>query len=78
MLTGIVVDYEGAMETLIEQANAGAQASVVPVSLASGGVLLTGFGAYTPMLSSDLKLGLSDMAGQIETGGMVISTPFDV
>ena len=51
---------------------------MVPVSLASGGVILTGFGAYTPMLSSDLKLGLSDMAGQIETGGMVISTPFDV
>ena len=48
------------------------------VSLVSGGVILTGFGAYTPMLSSDLKLGLSDMAGQIETGGMVISTPFDV
>ena len=32
----------------------------------------------TPMLSSELKLGLSDMAGQIETGGLVISTPFDV
>ena len=41
-------------------------------------MILTGFGAYTPMLSSELKLGLSDMAGQIETGGMVISTPFDV
>ena len=66
------------MDTLIAQANAGEKASVVPVSLASGGVILTGFGAYTPMLSSDLKLGLSDMAGQIETGGMVISTPFDV
>ena len=78
VLTGIVVDYQSAMETLIEQANAGAPSSVVPVSLASGGVILTGFGAYTPMLSSDLKLGLSDMAGQIETGGMVISTPFDV
>ena len=78
VLTGIVVDYKAAMDTLIAQANAGEKASVVPVSLASGGVILTGFGAYTPMLSSDLKLGLSDMAGQIETGGMVISTPFDV
>ena len=78
VLTGIVVDYKEAMGTLIAQANAGEKASVVPVSLASGGVILTGFGAYTPMLSSDLKLGLSDMAGQIETGGMVISTPFDV
>ena len=78
VLTGIVVDYKDAMGTLIDQANAGEKASVVPVSLASGGVILTGFGAYTPMLSSDLKLGLSDMAGQIETGGMVISTPFDV
>ena len=78
VLTGIVVDYAAAMETLIAHANAGEKASVVPVSLASGDVILTGFGAYTPMLSSDLKLGLSDMAGQIETGGMVISTPFDV
>ena len=78
VLTGIVVDYKEAMDTLIAQANAGEKAAVVPVSLASGGVILTGFGAYTPMLSSDLKLGLSDMAGQIETGGMVISTPFDV
>ena len=78
VLTGIVVDYKDAMGTLIAQANAGEKASVLPVSLASGGVILTGFGAYTPMLSSDLKLGLSDMAGQIETGGMVISTPFDV
>ena len=78
MLTGVVVDYKTAMDTLIAQASAGEKAAVVPVSLASGGVLLTGFGAYTPMLSSDLKLGLSDMAGQIETGGMVISTPFDV
>ena len=66
------------MDTLIAHANAGEKASVVPVSLASGDVILTGFGAYTPMLSSELKLGLSDMAGQIETGGMVISTPFDV
>ena len=66
------------MDTLISEATAGAPASTVPVSLVSGGVILTGFGAYTPMLSSDLKLGLSDMAGQIETGGMVISTPFDV
>ena len=78
VLTGIVVDYAAAMETLIAHANTGEKASVVPVSLASGDVILTGFGAYTPMLSSDLKLGLSDMAGQIETGGMVISTPFDV
>ena len=78
VLTGVVVDYKAAMETLIAQAAAGEKASVVPVSLASGGVILTGFGAYTPMLSSELKLGLSDMAGQIETGGMVISTPFDV
>ena len=78
VLTGVVVDYKDAMDTLIAQASAGEKASVVPVSLASGGVILTGFGAYTPMLSSDLKLGLSDMAGQIETGGMVISTPFDV
>ena len=78
VLTGIVVDYKEAMDTLIAQAKAGEKAAVVPVSLASGGVILTGFGAYTPMLSSDLKLGLSDMAGQIETGGMVISTPFDV
>ena len=78
VLTGVVVDYKAAMETLIAQASAGDKASVVPVSLASGGVILTGFGAYTPMLSSELKLGLSDMAGQIETGGMVISTPFDV
>ena len=78
VLTGIVVDYSQAMDTLITQATQGAAASTVPVSLASGGVILTGFGAYTPMLSSELKLGLSDMAGQIETGGMVISTPFDV
>ena len=78
VLTGVVVDYKTAMDTLIAQASAGEKASVVPVSLASGGVILTGFGAYTPMLSSELKLGLSDMAGQIETGGMVISTPFDV
>ena len=78
MLTGVVVDYKDAMDTLIAQASAGKKASVVPVSLASGGVILTGFGAYTPMLSPELKLGLSDMAGQIETGGMVISTPFDV
>ncbi|WP_448756313.1 BMP family ABC transporter substrate-binding protein [Actinomyces sp.] len=78
VLTGIVLDYSAAMDTLISDATAGAPASTVPVSLASGGVILTGFGAYTPMLSSDLKLGLSDMAGQIETGGMVISTPFDV
>lgn len=78
VLTGVVVDYKDAMDTLIAQASAGEKASVVPVSLASGGVILTGFGAYTPMLSSELKLGLSDMAGQIETGGMVISTPFDV
>lgn len=78
VLTGVVVDYKAAMDTLIAQAAAGEKASVVPVSLASGGVILTGFGAYTPMLSSELKLGLSDMAGQIETGGMVISTPFDV
>ena len=78
VLTGVVVDYKAAMDTLIAQASAGDKASVVPVSLASGGVILTGFGAYTPMLSSELKLGLSDMAGQIETGGMVISTPFDV
>lgn len=77
VLTGIVVDYAKAMETLISDATAGADASTVSVSLASGGVILTGFGAYTPMLSSDLKLGLSDMAGQIETGGMVVSTPFD-
>ena len=78
VLTGVVVDYKTAMDTLIAQAAAGEKASVVPVSLASGGVILTGFGSYTPMLSSELKLGLSDMAGQIETGGMVISTPFDV
>ena len=78
VLTGIVLDYSAAMDTLISDATAGAPASTVPVSLVSGGVILTGFGAYTPMLSSDLKLGLSDMAGQIETGGMVISTPFDV
>ena len=78
VLTGIVVDYSAAMDTLISEATAGAPASTVPVSLASGGVILTGFGAYTPMLSSDLKLGLSDMAGQIETGGMVVSTPYDV
>ena len=78
VLTGIVLDYSDAMDTLISDATAGAPASTVPVSLVSGGVILTGFGAYTPMLSSDLKLGLSDMAGQIETGGMVISTPFDV
>ena len=78
VLTGVVVDYKAAMDTLIAQASAGEKASVVPVSLASGGVILTGFGAYTPMLSSELKLGLSDMVGQIETGGMVISTPFDV
>ena len=78
VLTGIVLDYSAAMDTLISDATAGAPASIVPVSLVSGGVILTGFGAYTPMLSSDLKLGLSDMAGQIETGGMVISTPFDV
>ncbi len=78
VLTGVVVDYKAALDTLITQAAAGEKASVVPVSLASGGVILTGFGAYTPMLSSELKLGLSDMAGQIETGGMVISTPFDV
>ena len=78
VLTGIVVDYSQAMDTLITQATEGAAASTVPVSLASGGVILTGFGAYTPMLSSELKLGLSDMAGQIETGGLVISTPFDV
>ena len=78
VLTGSVLDYSAAMDTLISDATAGAPASTVPVSLVSGGVILTGFGAYTPMLSSDLKLGLSDMAGQIETGGMVISTPFDV
>ena len=78
VLTGIVVDYSAAMDTLIAEATAGSPASTVPVSLASGGVILTGFGAYTPMLSSELKLGLSDMAGQIETGGLVISTPFDV
>ena len=78
VLTGIVVDYKAAMESLIAQATAGEKASIVSVSLASGGVILTGFGAYTPMLSSDLKLGLSDMAGQMQTGGMVISTPFDV
>ena len=78
VLTGIVLDYSTAMDTLVSEAIEGKPASTVPVSLASGGVILTGFGAYTPMLSSDLKLGLSDMAGQIETGGMVISTPFDV
>ena len=78
VLTGVVVDYKAAMDALIAQASAGEKATVVPVSLASGGVILTGFGSYTPMLSSELKLGLSDMAGQIETGGMVISTPFDV
>ena len=78
VLTGIVLDYSAAMDTLIAEATAGSPASTVPVSLASGGVILTGFGAYTPMLSSELKLGLSDMAGQIETGGLVISTPFDV
>lgn len=78
VLTGIVLDYSAAMDTLISEATAGSPASTVPVSLASGGVILTGFGAYTPMLSSELKLGLSDMAGQIETGGLVISTPFDV
>ena len=47
------------------------------MSLVSGGVILTGFGSYTPMLSADLKLGLSDMAGQIESGGLMVSTPFD-
>ena len=78
VLTSIVLDYSTAMDTLVSEAIEGKPASTVPVSLASGGVILTGFGAYTPMLSSDLKLGLSDMAGQIETGGMVISTPFDV
>ena len=78
VLTGIVLDYSTAMDTLVSDAIEGKPASTVPVSLVSGGVILTGFGAYTPMLSSDLKLGLSDMAGQIETGGMVISTPFDV
>ena len=78
VLTGIVLDYSTAMDTLVSEAIEGKPASTVPVSLVSGGVILTGFGAYTPMLSSDLKLGLSDMAGQIETGGMVISTPFDV
>ena len=71
-------DSTASPESASSEATAGSPASTVPVSLASGGVILTGFGAYTPMLSSELKLGLSDMAGQIETGGMVISTPFDV
>ena len=48
------------------------------VSLISGGVILTGFGSYTPMLSTELKLGLSDMAGQIETGGLAVTTQYDV
>ena len=78
MLTGIVLDYSAAMDTLISDATAGAPASTVPVSLVSGGVHPHRLRCHTPMLSSDLKLGLSDMAGQIETGGMVISTPFDV
>ncbi|WP_048771753.1 BMP family ABC transporter substrate-binding protein [Cellulomonas flavigena] len=77
VLTGIVVDYSSAADTLISDASAGGPSSTVPVSLVSGGVILTGFGSYTPMLSADLKLGLSDMAGQIESGGLMVSTPFD-
>lgn len=77
ILTGIVVDYSSAADTLISDASAGGPSSTVPVSLVSGGVILTGFGSYTPMLSADLKLGLSDMAGQIESGGLTVSTPFD-
>ena len=41
-------------------------------------MILTGFGSYTPMLSTELKLGLSDMAGQIETGGLAVTTQYDV
>lgn len=78
VLTSVVVDYSGAFDALIASAAGGATAPMQYVSLISGGVILTGFGSYTPMLSTELKLGLSDMAGQIETGGLAVTTQYDV
>ncbi len=75
LATGVVVDYKTTMDTLVPRP-AQVKAAVVPVSLASGGVLLLS-GAHTDALLR-LKLGLSGMAGQIRDERHGHLTPFDV
>lgn len=76
-LSGIVVDYEQAVTDVVAAFEKTRRPQVLAYEIGAG-VDLAGFGVYEPMLTDELTDMLTNARQDIESGALVVVTPFDV